>query len=363
MKIAKVRLGKRSYNVYIGKNIVKDLSSFIKIDSPETPVFVVTNSKINALHGRKLRKAIKGLSKKALFHNVPDSEKAKSFPVYVGAMAKLANFSKKIKPVVIAFGGGVVGDLGGMLASTYRRGVPLLQIPTTLLAQVDSAIGGKVAIDIKEAKNIVGNFYQPKTVISDLGFLETLPEKQLKNGLAEVIKYGIIRDGRFFSFLEKNIKSILARDPAIAEHIVYKCTAIKANVVEKDEFDTRDVRAILNFGHTIGHAIEAASSYSKVQHGYAVGIGMVMASEIALKLGMLAQKDFERIASLIGKICRLRLPAKARPQNIMNALAYDKKIIRGVNRFVLPVKIGAVKVVDNVPVGLIKGVIKGGIKK
>jgi 3-dehydroquinate synthase len=362
VKKINVNLGKRSYGVYIGKGILKSgLLRKFGFFTSDTPVFVVTNSKINTLHADKLKKALKGLSGKILFYKIPDSEKAKSFPVYVKAMEKIAGFAKKAKPVVVAFGGGVVGDLAGMLASTYRRGVGLVHIPTTLLAQVDSSIGGKVAIDIKEAKNIAGNFYQPNAVICDLDFLKTLPESQMRNGLAEVIKYGIIRDNRFFSFLEKNIDKILRKNMAALKRIVYTSAAIKARVVEKDELDTKDLRAILNFGHTIGHAIEAASGYLKsIPHGEAVAAGMIMASGIAVKLYMLGKSDYRRITSLIKEACPHAARHKARPDKIMKALAYDKKFTSGVNRFVLPVKIGGVKIVDNVSLGLIKEAIKEG---
>lgn len=362
MKTVKVHLGKRSYNIYIGKGIAESRSLFAKLGIGRgTPLFVVTNRKVNAIHGGKLKKTIKLLSKKILFYEVPDSEKAKSFPVYIKTIRRLARFSKKVKPFVFAFGGGVVGDLTGFVASAYRRGVPYAQIPTTLLGQVDSAIGGKVAIDIKEAKNIVGNFYQPKMVVCDLQFLKTLPQKELRNGLAEIVKYGIIKDKKFFTFLEKNIKKVLALDDKVLEQVVFKSCGIKAKVVEKDELDTKNLRAILNFGHTIGHAIEAASRYSRsVTHGQAVAAGMIMASLIALKLKMLKKRECEKIHSLIRKVYPKKTRA-ARPiksKDIMSALSYDKKFISGVNRFVLPERIGLVKIVDRVPEGLIRTAIE-----
>ncbi|MBL7156813.1 MAG: 3-dehydroquinate synthase [Candidatus Omnitrophica bacterium] len=359
MKTVKVNLNKRSYKIHIGNNILKKLPSLIKLDKPDTPLFVVTNKKVNTLYGAKLKKALKPLGKKILFYEIPDSERAKSFPVYIKTIRRLARFAKKVKPFVFAFGGGVTGDLTGFVASAYRRGVPYIQIPTTLLAQVDSAIGGKVAIDIKEAKNIVGNFYQPKMVICDLVFLKTLPERELRNGLAEVVKYGIIKDKKLFSFLEKNIKSILKLNAKTLEYIVFKSCFIKARVVEKDELDTKDLRAILNFGHTLGHAIEAASCYSRsVMHGEAVALGMVMASRIALKRKMIKKRDYEKICSLIRRVVPKTKLKHIRLKNILNALSYDKKFIYGVNRFILPEGIGHVKIVDKVPDVLIKETIE-----
>jgi len=359
MKKVKVCLGRRSYPIYIGKGAIGALASLVSVSVPDTPLFVVTNRKVNALHGKKLKNALKGLSKKILFYEVPDSERAKSFPVYIKTIKKLAYFARKKKPVVFAFGGGVVGDLAGFVASAYRRGVPYAQVPTTLLGQVDSAIGGKVAIDIKEAKNIVGNFYQPQAVVCDLRFLATLPEKELRNGLVEVIKYGIIKDREFFVFLEKNIKKLLRAEAKALEHVVFKCCRIKARVVEKDELDTLDLRAILNFGHTIGHAIEAAARYSgAVRHGEAVAAGMAMASVIALRLGMIKKEDCRKIHSLIKKVAPRAKISGVKPKHILTALSYDKKFIYGANRFILPRRIGRVEIIDKVPQALIKEVIE-----
>ncbi len=359
MKVVKVNLGKRSYEILIGKGAISKLSTLRKTQGLGRPFFVITNKKINALHGKRLAAVLRKLSTKILFYEVPDSEKAKSFSVYIKAIRRLASFAVKEKPIIFAFGGGVVGDLAGFVASAYRRGVPYVQIPTTLLAQVDSAVGGKVAIDIEEAKNIVGNFYQPGMVICDLHFLTTLPVKELRDGLTEIIKYGIIKDAKFFAYLEKNLKSVLKRRPAVLEHIVLKSCSIKARVVEKDELDTLDLRAMLNFGHTIGHAIEAATRYSGVlTHGEAVRAGMVMASIIALRLGMIDGNVCKKINSLIQReMPRLCLKGVSSGK-ILTALSYDKKFIDGVNRFILPEKIGCVKIVENVPQALIKEVIE-----
>jgi 3-dehydroquinate synthase len=360
MKTVKISLGPRSYSIYIGRGILNRLHSLIKLKARNAPLFVVTNKKINALHGQKLKKVLTQASKKILFCEVPDSEKAKSFPVYIKTIKRLARFARKTKPLVIAFGGGVVGDLTGFIASAYRRGVPYVQIPTTLLSQVDSAIGGKVAIDIKEAKNIVGNFYQPKMVLCDSQFLKTLPGKEARDGLVEIIKYGIIKDKALFTYIEKNIKKILKLDNLALEHVIFKSCSIKAEIVEKDELDTKDLRAILNFGHTIGHAIEAALGYSGgVSHGRAVASGMIMASVIAMELKMIKEKDCKRIYSLIRRASPAIKLGRRKLKGILNALSYDKKFIHGANRFILPEGIGRVKIVDKVPQALIKAVIMG----
>jgi len=361
MKNIKVKLGSRSYNIIVGKNALNRLEGVLKVNSANVPIFVITNKKINSLHGRRLKKVLKKISQNVHFCEVPDSEKAKSFPVYIKTVKTLAHFARKTKPLVIAFGGGVVGDLAGFVASAYKRGVPYVQIPTTLLAQVDSAIGGKVAIDIKEAKNIVGDFYQPKLVISDLNFLKTLSKRELQNGLSEVIKYGVIKDKELFAFLEKNLEKVLKADPKTMEHVVSRCAKIKARVVAKDELDTKGLRAILNFGHTVGHAIEAASKYKRITHGAAVAKGMIVASDIAVNLKMLKENDRKRIVSLIEKVSPKLNLKRIKVKDIIEALSYDKKFVSGVNRFILPKKIGSVKVVDGVPQKLILSVINKGV--
>ena len=360
MKAIRVKLGNRSYHIYVGTNVIRKLRSVLNIKDKNTPVFVISNKKILKYQGKPLKKALKNLSSNITFHTVPDSETAKSFGIYRKAAARLSKKAKKTTPLVIAFGGGVVGDLTGFVASTYRRGVPYVQIPTTLLAQVDSAIGGKVALDIKEAKNIIGSFYQPRAVFCDLALLDSLPEKEIKNGLVEVIKYGVIKDPALFTIVEKNLGKILKRDRALLEFIVRRACAIKARVVEADEFDTRGVRAILNFGHTFGHAIEASASYRKsVSHGEAVARGMVMASGMAMELGLLSKKDYNRIKLLVHRI----KGKKGRALNVkklLASMAFDKKFTKGTNKFILPKKIGSVTVLEKVPENFIKKAVEGG---
>lgn len=363
MKTVRVRLGKRSYPVYIGKGSLDKISA-VSPSGAGSSVFIVTNKKINRLYGAKLKKYLAPVSEKISICEVPDSEKAKSFPVYLKAAGELARFARKSRPLIVAFGGGVIGDLTGFLASTYRRGVPYINVPTTLLAQVDSAIGGKVAIDIKEAKNIIGNFYQPKMVVCDPGFLKTLPEKEVRNGLVEIVKYGIIKDKGFFLFLDKALPAILRLEEKSLEHIIYVSCSIKARIVETDERDSKDVRAILNFGHTIGHALEASFGYSKsITHGHAVALGMIMANHIAMKLGMIRKGDFAKINSLLKIVMPGIQIRRLNVNNVLKALSYDKKFVGGVNRFILPKRIGLVKIVDNVPESLIKEAVKSGISE
>ncbi|NQT22691.1 MAG: 3-dehydroquinate synthase [Candidatus Omnitrophica bacterium] len=358
MRKINLRLGSRSYPIYIGHDIIDRIADFVKPPLLKRPILIVTNKKINALIGRKLAKRLLSITASVHTEVVPDSERAKSFGVYNRIIAHLSKIGRKEIPLIIALGGGVVGDVAGFAASTYRRGIPYIQLPTTLLAQVDSSIGGKVAVDIPQAKNMVGSFYQPRTVISDTKVLKTLPDREIRNGMAEIIKYGVIRDASLFKYLEKNLKGIMGLKRACIETVISKCARIKAAVVEKDEFDVKGERAILNFGHTFGHAIEASFKYSKkYTHGEAVSIGMVLASEMSLKLGLINKSEVIRIKRLLK---RAHLPLKAKRINfkkVLYALNFDKKFSGGTNRFVLPRKIGQVGLVEDVPEFLIETVL------
>jgi len=294
---------------------------------------------------------------------IPDKETSKSNKEATRLIQKISQLDRHRGTFIVAFGGGVVGDLAGFVASIYKRGIPYVQIPTTLLGQVDSAIGGKVAIDTDLAKNLIGAFYQPRAVISDISFLKSLPAREIRSGFAEIIKYGIIADKNLFFFIEKNIKKLLKRDKTSLEYVIYKCSKIKADVVRRDEKDTKGIRAILNYGHTVGHAIEAASGYSKLYtHGEAIAVGMIIAAEISNELGLLKEKELERIESLI-KI--IGLPTKIKSlklKKIMDAQSYDKKIIHGVNRFILPTRIGKVKICENISKKMIADIIARRLK-
>ncbi len=350
MKKIRVHLKDRSYDILIGRGLIEKCGGLLRSIGIGRDAFVITNKGILSRYGRPLEKSLKKSGFSVRFGLVPDSEKAKTTEVAVRLINRLSAYDKNKELFIIAFGGGVIGDLSGFVAAVYKRGVPYGHIPTTLLAQVDSAIGGKVAVDLAVAKNLVGAFYQPKMVISDTSLIKTLPSRQVKNGLAEVIKYGVIKDRRLFEFLESNCSRILKSDAEALEYVVTRSSQIKAEIVEKDEFDRKGVRAVLNYGHTIGHAVEAACGYSKrYNHGEAVAIGMAAAADIALELGMLARDEAVRIKQLIKKS---GLPTGLKGlsfSKIYKAHLHDKKFIHRKNRFVLPAKIGRVKVVEGVP--------------
>jgi 3-dehydroquinate synthase len=267
---------------------------------------------------------------------------------------ELARFDQKKKVFIIAFGGGVVGDLAGFVASVYKRGINYVQIPTTLLAQVDSAIGGKTAVDLDLGKNLVGAFYQPRLVFSEVSFLKSLDMTQLRCGMAEVIKYAVIKDRKLFNFLENKYPLILRKNPAALETIIYACSRIKAKIVTHDEKEVSGLRSILNFGHTIGHAIEAASGYKGYNHGQAVSLGMLVAVDLSKKLGLIDLNSALRIRSLI-KLYGLPLRLKGvKVDRIIRAHYHDKKFSGKENKFVLTGGIGKPRIVRNIKLDLIK---------
>ncbi|MCM8790286.1 MAG: 3-dehydroquinate synthase [Candidatus Omnitrophica bacterium] len=359
MKKVRVSLGERSYDILIGSGLLRNCGAFLKRLDLGKDTIVVTNSRLLRLYGKTISRSLLNSGFSVHFETVPDSEKAKSAEVAIRLLSRIAKYDVRRRIFIIAFGGGVVGDLAGFVAAIYKRGVPYVQMPTTLLSQVDSAIGGKTAIDLKVAKNLVGAFYQPKVVISDISILKTLPQRQLKNGMAEIIKYGVIKDRGLFSFLQNHLERHGQLSPSALEYMITKASRIKASLVSKDEFDKKGIRAILNYGHTIGHAIEAACGYSKrYNHGEAVAIGMVAASRLSVSLGIMDRHDAQKIESLIRKA---GLPVSISGlsfRSVYRAIAHDKKFIHATNRFILPVRIGSAKVVEGVPERLIKTILK-----
>lgn len=355
MTNVKVALKERSYNIMIGRGLIDRCGPMIKKLGIGTTAFVVTNRAVGRLCGSRLRRSLAKSGIKAHFEYVPDSEKAKSSAVALSLISKISRISRGKTIFVIALGGGVIGDVAGFVAAIYKRGIPYVQIPTTLLAQVDSAIGGKVAIDLPVAKNLVGAFHQPRAVISDTSILKSLPRRHVRNGLAEIIKYGVIADAVLFRFLERNLDRALELENSAAEYIIKQCASIKARTIEMDELDRKDVRAILNFGHSVGHAIEAASGYSnRYNHGEAIAIGMVVAARIALKMRFIAPQAAVRIENLIR---RAGLPTRVSGisfSDIAGAFMLDKKFKGPAIRLVLPVSIGKVKIAERVDIGLVK---------
>jgi 3-dehydroquinate synthase len=354
-KQIRVSLGKRSYPIVIAEGAIRRLPELTRQSlAGYNTAYIVTNHYLYKKYGVKLSAILKGAKFFFKFRLIPDSEAAKTLPVASAILADLAAFSRKQRVFILAFGGGVVGDLAGFVACIYRRGIPYIQAPTTLLAQVDSAIGGKTAVDLRLGKNLVGAFYQPRLVISDTDFLCSLDSRQLRSGLAEVIKYGLIKDRHLFAYLERNLRHIVARDRRALEFIIGRCSAIKAAIVSQDEREEKKIRTILNFGHTLGHAIETAGRFRLYSHGEAIALGMLAAGELSLNLKLMCQNDFfrmQRLISLAGLPTRLK---KLKPKDIIQAHYQDKKFIGSRNRLVLLRGIGQAIVRDDIALSLIR---------
>jgi 3-dehydroquinate synthase len=289
---------------------------------------------------------------------IPAGEKSKTLFTVEALCSRLAQAGYDRQDALVALGGGVTGDITGFLASAYMRGIPFVQVPTSLLAQVDSSVGGKTGVDLPEGKNLVGAFYQPKAVYIDIDVLKTLPREELLGGLAEVIKYGIIRDSAFFTFLEEYRRKIMKLDPDIIEKMIYTCCAIKAEVVAADEREG-GLRKILNYGHTIGHAVEGASNYELI-HGLAIAIGMVAASRLSVLRKTLSPKEAERIYSVISAYgMPVTVPEHLDRLAIKRYLKTDKKAVGGKVFYILPDAIGSTYITDEVTKDMVDAVLAG----
>ncbi len=360
-KTITVSLERRSYKILLGENTLTGLPGLIKDTLIGSDACVITTANILALHGKKLITTLEGACESVLVLTVPDTEKSKNAVLALKLIEKITRFDKKKKLFLVAFGGGVVGDLTGFIAAIYKRGVPYIQIPTTLLAQIDSSIGGKTAIDTTCGKNLVGAFYQPRFIISDTTLLKSLPGSQILAGLSEAVKYALIKDTELYAFLKKYHQKVLKKDTRALYFLITRCAAIKAKVVSQDEFDKTGIRMALNFGHTFGHAIEAASRF-KTSHGEAVSLGMVCACRLSEKLGLLGHKACSDAIGLIKKMGMPTVIRKVKAQALIKALAYDKKFIGKSNRFVLLERIGRTKIVENVPKNLINEAVNETLK-
>lgn len=357
MEKVRVSLTSRSYDIRIGAGVLAETGDWLRDLGFTGKVVVVTNPVVGKLYGAALASGL-GSDFSVIKLEVPDGEAHKSLETAGRLYLELADAYAERGTPILALGGGVIGDLAGFVAATYLRGVPLVQIPTTLLAQVDSSIGGKVAVNHGRLKNEVGAFYQPRLVVSDTNTLKTLPAEIFTQGLAEVIKYGVISDGHFFTYLEDNMEKIKARDMNTLEKIVTRSAEIKAEVVSEDERESGR-RTILNYGHTIAHAIETVSNF-KVSHGAAVAIGMVATARISQEMGMMGQEEVTRLAGLIARAgLPIRVPDLA-ADSLVEAMGHDKKVNRGRVRFVLPRRWGEVLVSDEVSLKLVRRVLAGG---
>ncbi len=354
----KVNLDERSYTIYIDAGLLKNVGNILTEAGIGQNVVVITNPKIGYFYTDILVTQLKETGFEARVIEIPDGEEYKNLKTIAYLYDKLVEMHAHRKTTLIALGGGVIGDIVGFVAATFMRGIPFVQIPTTLLAQVDSSVGGKTGVNLTTAKNMVGSFWQPQAVIIDPDVLKTLSLREIKSGLAEVIKYGMIKDASFFEYLEKNIQQIERLETSAMVHIIASSCKIKAEVVEADELEM-DLRAILNFGHTIGHAIESQTSYQIFRHGEAISIGMSAATKIAARLGMFPAKDVPRLTTLL-QMAGLPIRFKdLSPNDLLQAMSLDKKRVSSQQiRFILPKKIGCVMMVEDLSPQIIIDVLK-----
>jgi 3-dehydroquinate synthase len=355
VRVVKVALGSRSYAIQIGNGLLGELGKQCARLGLGKRCAIISDRNVAPKYGGAARRALAKAGFEAVLIRVPAGETAKRLSTVQRCYDELAAHRLERKSFIIALGGGVVGDLAGFVAATYLRGVAFVQVPTTLLAQVDSSVGGKVGINLKAGKNLVGAFYQPRLVLCDLDTLATLPAREFRAGLAEVIKYGIIYDRALFQRLERDLSKLLKRDPATLTAVIARCCEIKAEVVGQDETES-GLRAILNFGHTIGHALEATSGYGRYLHGEAIAIGQVAAAHLSARLLDLPASEVGRIHELFRRASlptKLELSSSERAK-LLSAITLDKKVSNGEVRFVLAKKIGQVEYGRRIPGGLLQ---------
>jgi 3-dehydroquinate synthase len=348
MKIKRIRVksSARSYSVVSGVGLIHYAAQEIAKLGRFSGVHLVSSPKVWRLHGRNIAKALR-LSKNRVAHLMDDAESAKNLRTVEIVARSLVRSGADRKSLLVAMGGGVVGDVAGFVAASYLRGVALVHVPTTLVAQVDSSIGGKTGVNLPEGKNLVGAFYPPRLVLTDPELLRTLPEREFRGGLAEVIKHAIIADKKMFSHLEKNLDEVLRRDSGALGYLISRNAEIKAAVVSRDEREA-GLREILNFGHTFGHALESVTKYQRYQHGEAVAWGMIAASFLGHELGLTHAADVSRIVALIRRLGPLPAWPAVSDATLLKAMRADKKARGGVVRFVLSRRIGEARSYDSV---------------
>jgi 3-dehydroquinate synthase len=340
MESLTVNLGERSYPIYVGAGILERAGEYLAQAGLRGKVAIVTNPTVAQLYLDTVHDGLSHSGFEVTPVLVPDGEEHKTLQSLSSIYDRLIAERFERKSCVLALGGGVIGDLAGLAAATYLRGVPYVQVPTTLLAQVDSSVGGKTGVNHADGKNLIGSFYQPKLVLIDTNVLRSLPRRELVAGLAEVIKYGIIEDPALFSTLEQGIDKVMVLNQEMLTRIVATSCAIKARVVEADERED-DYRAVLNFGHTIGHALEAATGYRQFLHGEAVGVGLVKATALSVRQGFCDGATLNRVTALVHRAgLPVDMPPAVSPQSLIQAMEIDKKVAGGKIKFIMCEGIG-----------------------
>lgn len=354
MKELTVELGDRSYPIYIGEGLLYDLGAMLLKHgiTTKSSLLIVTDERVGSIYLEQVEQLLSSTGFNTAHFIVKAGEKSKSLSVLEDAVTVALEAGLDRNSAVIALGGGVVGDLAGFIAATYMRGVRFVQVPTTILAH-DSSVGGKVAVNHRLAKNIIGAFHQPQFVLYDINLLKTLPIREVRAGLSEVIKHGLIWDASFVEWCEANVDALLTLDSAALQHALYEGCRVKSIVVSKDEREN-DLRAILNLGHTIGHALEAVANYNEILHGEAIAIGMVGAAQLSIKLGhpesihTITRRIFEKFGLPV------TIPSSLDVDAIMRAMSHDKKFVEGSMVFIIPTAIGTVEINKNVSTALVR---------
>ena len=362
-----VNLAERSYDIRIASNCLTEIGTSatewyerkFSGSADRRTALVVTDRNV-APHAAMVRDSLTAAGWSAQLVELEPGEPTKSLSVISGLYDHMVKMQADRKTAVVAVGGGVIGDAAGFLAATYGRGVPFIQVPTSLLADVDSSVGGKVGVNHSAAKNLIGSFYQPLGVFIDTAVLNTLPDRDYRSGLAEVIKYGVILDADFFDWLEQNVGGLNSRDESVLRHVIARSCQLKANVVEQDEHERTGVRAVLNYGHTFAHAFEALWGYGELMHGEAVAIGMLYASALAEKRGLIDASITERQQRLLEQVLLpVRMPdgSQFSADDIIEKMRLDKKTVSGQIRFVLPTRLGHVETFGDVPESDVRSVL------
>jgi 3-dehydroquinate synthase len=340
MKKISVRAANGKYDVLCGRGVLRELPRVVSRILRDGAVFVISSPRVWGHWGARIERVLAGARRATIL--IDDGETAKNLSTVERACRDLLRAGADRRALVVAVGGGVVGDVAGFVAASYARGIALVHVPTTVVAQVDSALGGKTGVNLPEGKNLVGAFYPPKAVVADPGFLSSLPPREYRSGIYEIIKYGVIGDAKLFQFLERNLEKVLRRERAALAFVIERSIAQKARVVSKDERES-GLREILNFGHTFAHALESVTAYRTYLHGEAVGWGMIAAARLAVEEGMFSPQDEERVAKMIARVGPLPAWPSISPAQLIAAMQADKKTRAGRLRFVLPERIGVVR--------------------
>lgn len=354
MITVQVPLAERAYSIHIGQQLLGSLAQWLpEVLGACRHTVIVADQHVIASHGRGVTESLQAAGYRVSVLEVPSGESSKSLAQADQLWQQLLQQRADRGSAILALGGGVVGDLAGFVAATFARGLPLIQLPTTLLSQVDSSVGGKTGINLPQAKNMVGVFWQPALVIIDTDTLSTLPRREFISGLAEIVKYGVILRPELFDYLENHVQPILNMDPTAITHIIAESCRAKAEVVVADEREITGLRAILNYGHTFAHALEAAGGYGNYSHGEAVAVGMHLAARCALRLGRVDADFVQRQENLLNAFGLPVRPRRHDPQHLWQLMQHDKKVQHGSLRFILPDRLGHVELVAGVPQALV----------